>query len=195
MYNMIEFKLFGDPAYQGESTWGLIIMVFPWRRRRTVPNPDSPVPEAPAESSLTLRLPFPPIAENGAALAQLFHDSVLEIDGVDLDYSAASLEWVDGFLQQHHDEGLTIANFAETVFVAGCYVGEVMCRQAGGRWVDRDALDPHGAGLLGMPILVALSNDSTANPVGKAFKRFEGDSTDNLMYFYRVFTSDDVAHA
>ena len=169
-------------------------MVFPWRRRRTVPNPDRSVPEAPAESSLTLHLPFPPIAENGAALAQLFHDSVLEIDGVDLDYSVASLEWVDGFLQQHHDEGLTIANIAETVFVAGCYVGEVMCRQAGGRWVDRDA-DPHGAGLLGMPILVALPHDSTANPVGKAFKRFEGDSTDNLMYFYRVFTSDDVAHA
>ena len=165
-------------------------MAFPWRHRRNIPNPDSPAPKKAEEPYLSLRLPYPPIAENGSAFAQLFHDSALDINDVDLDYSAASLEWVDGFLQRQHDEGLTMADFAETVFVAGCYVGEVLCRQAGGHWVDRDTLDPHGAGSLGMPILVSLPHGTTANPVGKAVKRFEGDPTDNLMYFYKVITTD-----
>ena len=170
-------------------------MAFPWQRRRVTPNPDSPAPEASPESFLTLRLKFPPTAENGASFAQLFHDAVLDIDNVDLDYSTASLEWVDGFLQQYHDDGFTTADFAETVFNAGCYVGEVMCRQAGGRWVDRDALDFPGAKLFAAPILVSLPHGKTANPIGKAFKRFEGDLADNLMYFYQMFTKDENVDA
>jgi hypothetical protein len=125
-------------------------------------------------------------------LARTFHDAAQGVDGVELDYSVESLGWVDGFLQVHHDAGRTADDFAESVFTAGCYVGEVMCRHAGGRWVDRDTLDPRGAGRLNMPILVALPGETVANPVGKVFKRFEGDSGDNLLYFYRVMTREST---
>jgi len=168
-------------------------MVTPWRRPYVEPPYGSGTPEPPPEPPVfpaSLRLTFPPTAANGPAFAQLFHDTVLDVDGVDLDYSVASLDWVDGFLQHHHDEGRTVADFAETVFAAGCYVGEVMCRHAGGRWVDRDSAGIPGAtGVFGMPILVALPGDSTANPLAKAYKRFSGAPEDNLPYFYRVFTA------
>ena len=166
-------------------------MALPWRRSNAMPNQvqSSKEPQIYPES---LHLKRPPIAENGSAFAADFHDSVLEIEDLDLDYSVESLAFIDTLLQGFHDEGLTVADFAETVFDAGCYVGEVMCRQAGGRWIDRDSLGPTVAPMFAFPMLVELQGGSHANPIGKAYKRFADPTHDSVAYFYQAMVQQDA---
>ncbi|WP_301546854.1 hypothetical protein [Gordonia sp. X0973] len=103
------------------------------------------------------------------------------IDGVNLDYSDASLEWVDGKLDHWRPEGSDV--MAETVFVAGCYIGEVFVRNHGYRWVLTDV---YGA----MPV-VEGPNGNFANPIGKAFKRVDNGEGDDLPYFLSVILANE----
>lgn len=42
---------------------------------------------------------------------------------------------MDEFLQKFNDEELSVNDFAETIFVAGSYVGQVMIKNNGGLWI------------------------------------------------------------
>ncbi len=82
-------------------------------------------------------------------------------------------------------------DFAETIFVAGCYVGQVMIKNNDGIWISQDEVKlPDGISM--MPIVVKLPNGNIADPIAKAFKRFHYGGTDNLRYFYQVFTTDEI---
>lgn len=75
---------------------------------------------------------------------------------------------------------------AQTVFTFGCYLGEVMFRHAGYRWVDTP---PGPARNLG-PLAVCRTADSGyANPIGTAVKRVDNGAADSVAYFNRVFTT------
>ena len=148
------------------------------------PNPENgPIP------TRRLNLQFAPTPENGLKLAQLFVGAVKNIDHLELDYSVDSLEFVPKFLQRFSDEGLTVNDFAETIFVAGCYVGQVMIRNNYGVWIGQEEVQlPEGVSM--MPIVVKLPNGNIADPIAKAFKRFHYGDTENIEYFYKVFTTD-----
>lgn len=75
-----------------------------------------------------LRLPAPPRAEHAAELAQWAVDAARSVSGVELDYSPGSLSLVDGILEEFREPGSDAV--AETIFVFGCYVGEVLVRNA-----------------------------------------------------------------
>ena len=84
---------------------------------------------------MKLELRYPATADNALDHAQLAVEVAWEEFGVDLDYSPGSLEAVDAQVESLREEGLTGEGAAEALFVLGCYVGEVMSRALGGRWM------------------------------------------------------------
>ena len=82
---------------------------------------------------------------------------------------------------------MTEDRFAETLFGFGCYVGEVMVRQAHGSWTGSagTALEAYAS----FPLLVSLPPDNLSNPIGKVFKAFRNGDSDSIVQFYRVMTS------
>lgn len=136
-----------------------------------------------------LNFRFTVAPENGIKFAQQFVDAVGQNDKKELDYSTQHLDFVDQFLQTFSDEGLSVNDFAETIFVAGCYVGEIMIRNNEGSWVRQEEAGlPEGVSM--MPIVVKLPNGNTVDPIAKAFKRFYYGDIENIQYFYQVFTAD-----
>ena len=150
------------------------------------PNPDNgPMP------TRGLNFQFTPTPDNGVKFAQQFVDAVQKNDNILLDYSVDTLNYVDKFLQRFSDEGLTVNDFAETIFVAGSYVGQVMINNNNGIWIGQEEVNlPDGVSM--MPIVVKLPNGNIADPIAKAFKRFHYGDTENVKYFYHVFTVDKI---
>lgn len=83
-------------------------------------------PSEGAMPSRKLNLQFTVTPDNAEKLARQFVEAVKKNDGIELNYSVDTLDFVDNFLQRFSDEGLTVNDFAETIFVAGCYVGQVL---------------------------------------------------------------------
>jgi hypothetical protein len=135
-----------------------------------------------------LNLQFTPTPENGLNFAQQFVEAVKQHENIELDYSVDTLHFVDIFLQRFSDEGLTVNDFAETIFVTGSYVGQVMIKNEKGTWVRQEEVKLRD-GVIMMPIVVQLPNGNIADPIAKAFKRFHFGETDNISYFYQVFTN------
>ncbi|HZY38056.1 MAG TPA: hypothetical protein VFE53_15480 [Mucilaginibacter sp.] len=136
----------------------------------------------------TLNLKFTIAPENGANFANQYVNAVKTQDKIELDYSAVSIDFADKFLQRFRDEGLTANDFAETIFVCGCYVGEVMARNNFGKWIKQeDANLPEGVTMAS--IVIRLSDGTVCDPISKAFKRFHNGEVDSVAYFYQVFTT------
>jgi hypothetical protein len=123
----------------------------------------------------------PPL-ENGTNFAERFRTTVSENENIHLDFSVESLKFVDVFLQRCRDEGLSVNNFSETIFAAGCYVGQVMVENNGGVWVKQSGAK--------MPIAIKLPNRTITDPITKSFKRFCYGESDSILFYYRVLTTD-----
>jgi hypothetical protein len=80
---------------------------------------------------------FAPTPDNGLHFAKQFSSAVKTNENVDLDFTVETLKFTDDFLQRFRNEGLTVNDFAETIFVAGCYVGQVMVHNNGGEWIKQ----------------------------------------------------------
>lgn len=132
-----------------------------------------------------LLLPATPTPTNASELARIAAEAAQSVAGIELDFSPASLEQVDGILDGFRDAGSDV--MAESIFIFGCYIGEVMVRNAGYIWVDTPAdLAKH----LGILTVYHPETQAHANPINKAFKRVDYGEPDNLPYFYQVFASD-----
>lgn len=133
---------------------------------------------------MKLQLRFPASAENAIDHAQLAVEAAWEDGGVDLDYSPASLELVDRQIEGMREEGLTGEDVAEALFVLGCYLGEVMARALGGRWLptSRSPL----ADVSPWPMVVVLPGGSAWDPIGKAYKRLELGDSEFLPAFFAL---------
>jgi hypothetical protein len=124
---------------------------------------------------MKLELRYPATPENALDHAQLAVEAAFEDSEVLLDYSPGSLEDVDAQIESLREEGLTSEDVPEVLFVMGCYVGEVIRRSCGGRWVAtaRSPLQ----GVSPWPMVVVLPGGSSWDAIGKAYKRLElGDS-------------------
>jgi hypothetical protein len=126
------------------------------------------------------------VPENAPLFAADIVASAKNIDGVTLDYSVKSLEEVDRIIGRFHEQGKTVEEIAETVFGLGCYVGEVFVKNVGGSWLA--ATQEEIENVYGVPLIVQLKNQVTANPIGKIIKRLENGDEDNIPYFYRGIT-------
>ncbi len=133
-----------------------------------------------------LKLKYEPTAENAPLFARDIVASTARITGDLLDYSVESLAIVDRILGDMRGQGVTVDQFAETLFGFGCYVGEVFVRHAGGRWIATPA---RWLSAIGMRICVELpAQKRLCSPIAKAFRRLENGEEDSLAYFYAVFS-------
>ncbi len=102
-----------------------------------------------------------------------------------LDYSLESLRRVDEMLASLDDSGDNLAGKA--AFMMGCYVGEVIVREAGARWiVDEEKKNVFGSALV---LECGTPDDAIqASPIARCFKRLKNDS-DGVEAWGRVVTA------
>jgi hypothetical protein len=131
---------------------------------------------------MKLELRYPASPENAPDHARLAVQLAAQEFGEELDFSPGSLEAVDAQIESVREGGSTGEDAAEALFVFGCYVGEVMVRNLGGRWMatGRSGL----AGLSPWPMVVVLPGGSAWDPIGKAYKRLELGDSEYLPGFY-----------
>ena len=84
---------------------------------------------------MKIRLRYPASPENARDHAAIAVRAAREDWDSDLDYTRGSLEELDAQIDSLREEGLDGEEAAETLFVFGCYLGEVLVRQLGGAWV------------------------------------------------------------
>ena len=137
--------------------------------------------------TIELNLEYYPTPENAPKLADIFVDTALKLEKVKLDYSVSSLKYIDDFLQHFSDEGLSVNDFAKSIFKSGCYVGEVMVKNRNGVWVDQRDV-PMPPGISTMPIVIKLSDTKFCDPIAKVYKRFYFGESDSVQYFYTIFS-------
>lgn len=137
----------------------------------------------PAFEGGDISLPVPLTVETAAALADSVVDAARQLNGVELDFSEASLAQVDAILDEFHEIGSRATASATVAF--GAYIGEVLVRNAGYRWRDTTAEERDLYG--GWPMVVARDADQkVANPIGKAFKRVDNGPGEGVAFFYTV---------
>lgn len=122
------------------------------------------------------------MADHAAHIA----DVVRRLDDEDLDFSIESLGIIDRLLGRFHDAGDDPERMAETLFQFGSYIGEVIVRNAGGKWLT--VPDEHPLG--GHWPLVEMPQQRLVNPVGKAFKRVRNGPEDSIPYFYEALVAN-----
>jgi hypothetical protein len=129
---------------------------------------------------LTLRCPA--TAEYAAAHAHVAVELFSREFERELDSSPASLEEVDGQLEQLREEGYTAEELGEALFSVGCYLGEVMVQAVGGRWraTAGSALD----GISPWPMVVTLPDGTAWDAIGKVYLRFEVGESEYLPAFF-----------
>ncbi|MBL1079589.1 hypothetical protein JK358_34815 [Nocardia sp. 2] len=135
-------------------------------------------------SGLPLNLRFAPEPENAPRFASDIVEATEGITGTRLDYTPASLATVDSIIEMFRSEGVPSEAVAETLFGFGCYIGEVMCRHAGGKWQR----PPEQTAPFSGPMVVAIG-DQFANPIDKAFKRMDNGEQDSIVFFYQAMTT------
>ncbi|MCE1183838.1 MAG: hypothetical protein LWW81_16270 [Rhodocyclales bacterium] len=80
---------------------------------------------------------FAATPENAHKFADGFVGIAKQINGANLDYSLASLHSVDAILEEMRQDGVPFFMLPDLLYSMGCYVGEVIVRQGGGKWVAR----------------------------------------------------------
>lgn len=131
---------------------------------------------------MKLELRYPASPENARDHARLAVQLAAQEFGDELDFSPGSLEAVDAQIESVREEGSTGEDAAEALFVLGCYVGEVLAGNLGGRWVatGRSAL----AAVCPWPMVVELPGGTVWDPIGKAYKRLELGDSEYLPAYY-----------
>jgi hypothetical protein len=123
--------------------------------------------------------------ENAARFANQFVEIINTNEKVGLNYSVGTLAFVDQFLERFKRQNVTVDKFAETIFVAGCYVGQTMLLNGGGKWIANPEINVQD-GVRRQPLLLQLANGTIVDPITKAFRRFEKGESDSLMKFYQA---------
>jgi len=131
-----------------------------------------------------IRLQYPASPENAADHARIAVTLAREQYDALLDFSPGSLEMVDGWIDSLREEGIDAEGAAETLFVLGCYLGEVMVRSLRGAWVAT-ARSPL-RGVSPWPMVVSLPDGSAWDAIGKAYKRLELGDSEYLPAFFET---------
>lgn len=133
---------------------------------------------------MRIKLHYPATPENAGDHARIAVALAREEFDSDLDLTPASLEVVDAHIDTLREDGLDGEGASETLFVLGCYLGEVMVRHLGGTWIatSRSAL----RGVSPWPMVVALPDGSAWDAIGKAYKRLELGDGEYLPAFFET---------
>lgn len=93
--------------------------------------------------------------------------------GVTIDYSITSLEYIDSVISSLRAGGVLVEQIPEVLFGFGCVLGEILIEATGASWV---------AASFAVPIGVRLPNGSVVDPVGQTFAAMlTGESLKNFV--------------
>lgn len=134
---------------------------------------------------MNIKLRYPATPEFASQHAEVIVQTVLKFDNFGLDYSPESLQKVDDIIERFRQGGAKEDDNATTLFLFGCYLGEVLVRNCGARWVSANeelrVLDD-------WPMFVQLPWGTFCNPLRKPYKRLTNGLEDSLPYFYQLFS-------
>lgn len=99
--------------------------------------------------------------------------------GVELDFSVESLTRVDKLMLRWRENGSTSEGMPMQVSLFGCYLGEVIIRNHGGRWRQEAS---------GCPVVLELPDGTICNPKGQASKLLDNGPEDSLLLFCQAVT-------
>lgn len=134
-----------------------------------------------------INLPYMPTPQNVHVFAQQFGDFLKEIRKIELDYSASSLPIVEAVLEGFHSNKDDVDANAVMIFGIGCYIGEVLVKKCGGKWMNAsDANWP--VPVSSMAIVVKLPTGLFIDPIAKAFRRSYYGNVDSIMDYYMELT-------
>jgi hypothetical protein len=126
-----------------------------------------------------------PSVANAAEIAAMALPFVEQNYGLALDYGEDSLAQLDGIIDDlRRDQRFEILQ--PVLFCMGCYVGEVLVRQAGGRW--RLSKDVGMGAVASSPIAIQLPDGRGCNPVGRVYRRFRIGREESIASFFRAMT-------
>lgn len=140
----------------------------------------SGLPGEPREDAPEAAEPGTP--EEALQLADKFVRMIRRQTGALLAFTPDTLDAVDSAVDQVRASGVSEADASGMIYAVGCYVGEVIVRNAGGAWCPTAELGMEQ--VCSWPIVVRLPSGAGANPIGKAFKRFRDGEGDSLVFFY-----------
>jgi len=128
---------------------------------------------------LTLR--FPPEPEYAEQFADTTVEAVREIQNVRLDYSPASITKLETVMCRLRDDGSVVNDIAETLFMFGCYVGEVILKSIVGVWY---APTPGRLALwTGEGDIDNATDDDMHDPILQTFEFFQAPDTQGLAAY------------
>ncbi|WP_256355987.1 hypothetical protein [Streptomyces sp. PKU-EA00015] len=122
-----------------------------------------------------------PDADGMQGYAAGFVAEMNERSRLPLDYSVVSLRLVDFVVDGLRRGGPERSGVDRILQGLGAYVGEVIVRRAGARWVDLDAEQTE---LFGQTVGLRMPDGRVWNPLGKVVKRFEHGTSESVERFY-----------
>ena len=105
----------------------------------------------------------------------------LNSSGYRADFTSQSLREIDRFFDEHSQNGaarpggLLSTGLGQRIFALGSYIGAVVRRQLGGRWVGDDS-DPEAE----INVELQLPDGTHCWPVQRAMKRFKNGTEDGI---------------
>ena len=102
-------------------------------------------------------------------------------DGIDLDYTPHSLLAVDQIVESFRADRTGDPDVA--LLALGCYVGEVVVRQAGGYWRTPPA-QPAGTAPRS-PVVLCLPGGGDLDPIEAVYGRFERGPMESVFGLFR----------
>lgn len=111
------------------------------------------------------------------ANAEMVGRELGKLSGKELGYTQEGVEWLEGYIERLRNsaefQDAEIRNKLTGMF--GCFLGECIVRQYGGRWVQHEGV-----------WCVAFSDDNMAFPFAKVAKQFENGLEDGILSFFSV---------
>lgn len=103
----------------------------------------------------------------------------LKSSGYNADFSLESLREIDRFYdEQNCPGGLLSTNVGSRLFSIGAYIGTVIVKETGGKWITDDD-HPEGE----IYVEIELPDGSYIQPVIRAMKRYQNGSEDGIYAY------------
>jgi hypothetical protein len=127
------------------------------------------------------------IPEHAAAIVDLAVGHLKTQENIELDYSPASIRFVNNMILKWRKKGDTVDQVARPLLLLGMYLGEVIIRNLGGTWVATERLaDEIASSAGGAPFLLELLDGRICNPIQRIFHLMKAAPDADLVRFYEL---------
>ena len=125
------------------------------------------------------------IPEHAAAIVELVVGDLKTQEIIELDYSPASIRFVNDMILKWRKIGEPVDRSAMPLLLLGMYLGEVIIRNLGGKWVATERLaDEIASSAGGAPFLLELLDGRICNPIQRTMRLMLTGPDADLVSFY-----------